>query len=1066
MSKESTPQSQLLYDGSPKDWENPQVLGRNREPAHASLLPYPDIESALTGERGASPFFKLLNGQWGFYYATSPYACPPGFQEEGFDTAGWDKLPVPGCWQMSGYGRPNYTNVNYPYPVDPPRVPQENPTGLYRRAFRLPPGWAEKQVFLVFEGVDSAFNAWVNGQFGGYSQGAHMPSEFNITPLLHAGENYLAVQVFQWSDGSYLEDQDMWRMSGIFRDVFLVARPAVYVRDARIRTRLDGQYTGAVLELGFAIRNQSGQPVPEHFLRARLLDPQDQVVFDEPAASVFAGRETQETSLEAEFPIQAPLLWSAEEPNLYTLLLSLLGPSCETLEVLKFAVGFRQVEIKAGLFLVNGRPVKLQGVNRHETHPDLGHAISLESMVQDIVLMKQHNVNAVRTSHYIDDPRWLDLCDRYGIYVIDEADLECHGMGVVDAMNELSNHPDWQDAYLDRAVRMVERDKNHPSVIIWSLGNESGYGSNHIAMADWIHHADPSRPVHYEGATGWGNKEGLPNEGVVDIVSVMYPMVDRLIEEGQKTGDPRPFFMCEYAHAMGNGPGNLKEYWEAIRLYPRLMGGCVWEWVDHSVRQFTPEGVEWFAYGGDFGDVPNDGNFCVDGLNFPNRTPYPSLIEYKKILEPVEVQAVDLQTGKIRIHNRYYFISLAHLKGAWKLLREDVIRESMSSSTRTLSAQGSLPALDVPPQGEMDVTLPYHIPAIRTGEAVWLNLSFTLAADTAWAKRGFELATAQFEIPVEKLPVPVLQLHDLPPLAYTAGQGQILVSGEEFRLAFDTIRGVLTSWEADGVSLLTRGPQLNLWRAPTDNDVHIANEWRQAGLDRLGQDIRRVELLNICPQAVQWEVEAVLAGYMLRPAFTCTYRYTAYGSRDLLIEAHVKPLRELPMLPRVGLQMRLPGTMDRFAWYGRGPHENYIDRKESALVGVYSGTVRDQYVPYVLPQEYGNKSDVRWAAVTDMRGMGLLAMAPQDAPLLNVSVQEYTTQDLTQAKHTFELRPCGETILNLDYLQAGLGSNSCGPGPLPQYLIEPKEMRFAVRLRPFASDSFDPMRLWRQALPA
>ncbi len=1054
MPRKSAFRTKLLYDGSPQDWENPQVLHRNRQAAHASLLPYPDAETALAGERGASPFFKLLNGRWDFYYAASPVDIPPGFAGVEADTAGWDKIPVPGCWQMFGYGKPNYTNVNYPFPVDPPRVPQANPTGLYRRSFHLPQGWQDRQVFLVFEGVDSAFNVWVNGKFAGYSQGAHLPSEFHVTSLLKPGENILAVQVFQWSDGSYLEDQDMWRMSGIFRDVYLVSTAGTRITDVRIRAPLVDDYTNGSLDLQVRVHLDS-YSAPGFHLAARLLDPRDQPVFELPVRPIaYRPHSNSDAVYHLATPIQSPLPWSAEEPNLYTLLVSLAGPSGEVLEVERFAVGFRSVEIKDGVFLINGQPVKLQGVNRHETHPDLGHAVSLESMVQDIVLMKQHNINAVRTSHYTDDPRWLDLCDRYGLYVVDEADLECHGMGVVGDLNGLSNDPQWKAAYLDRAVRMVERDKNHPSIVMWSLGNESGYGANHVAMAEWVHANDPTRPVHYEGATGWGNKEGLPNEGVVDVISVMYPTVERLIAEGENRDDPRPFFMCEYAHAMGNGPGNLKEYWDAIRNSPRLMGGCVWEWVDHSVRQVTPQGVEWFAYGGDFGDFPNDGNFCVDGLAFPHRVPYPGLTEYKKVLEPVEVIPLDLKAGKVKIRNHYSFISLDHLQGSWKLSRDGEI-----------VSQGALPALEVPPQGEREVSLAYTLPPARPGETFWLELSFSLAGDTPWAPRGFVLATAQFEIPVEKSPAPVLLLERMPPVTVEFQKNDLQVKGEDFRLDFDAFHGVLKSWEAAGIPLVSLGPRLNVWRAPTDNDVHIAKVWREAGLDRLGQDVRQVELVKACPQAVRWEVQAIQAGYSLRPAFEVIYRYTLYGSGDLLIDTRVKPLKELPVLPRVGLQMRLPGALDRFAWYGRGPHENYPDRKESALVGVYSGTVKDQYVPYVRPQEYGNKCDVRWAAVTDIRGHGLLALTPQCEPLLNVSVQEYTTEALTAARHTFELQPCGETILNLDFRQAGLGSNSCGPGPLPQYLIEPQEMRFAVRLRPFIADSLDPMRLWRQALP-
>ena len=504
---------------------------------------------------------------------------------------------------------------------------------------------------------------------------------------------------------------------------------------------------------------------------------------------------------------------------------------------------------------------------------------------------------------------------------------------------------------------------------------------------------------------------------------------------------------------MGNGPGDLKDYWDVIHQYPKLMGGCVWEWVDHGVRQVTPEGVEWFAYGGDFDDRPNDGNFCVDGLCFPDRIPHPGLIEYKKILEPVRVDSVDLKAGRITIHNRYDFISLQHVQGVWQLRQDG-----------ELLAQGVLPELDAPPQGERSVNLPYQLPPAQSGASYWLDMAFTLSADTLWAKRGHVLATAQFEIPVERIPAPTLKLEAMPPLTVETAKHRLTVRGGDFALIFDTYRGMITDWLYHGEPLITRGPQLNVWRAPTDNDVHIAKEWRQAGLDRLTPNVRRVTLAKALSQAVVVEVETVLGGYSIRPALACAYRYTVYGSGDVLIETRVKPLSMLPVLPRLGLQMRLPKARDHFSWYGRGPHENYSDRQESALVGVYSGSVKDQYVPYIFPQEYGNKADVRWAALTDTRGMGLIAIAPQGMPLLNVSAQEFTTEALTKARHTYELKPGGEIILNLDHLQAGLGSNSCGPGPLPQYLIHPVERSFAVRLRAFTWDAYSPMRLWRQPL--
>ena len=623
------------------DWENLSVLHHNREAPHATLVPYPDEAAALAGDGHGSacaplsalPLIQLLNGYWRFKYLPSPRDVPEGFEKPEDAAEGWDAIPVPSCWQMLGYGKPNYTNVHYPYPVDPPRVPQENPVGLYRRTFSVPEGWDGKRVFLTFEGVCSAFYVWVNGKRAGFSKGSHMPAEFDVTRCVRTGENLLAVQVFQWSDGSYLEDQDMWRLNGIFRDVRLTARPEVFVRDVEARALLDERCGHGRLEAVLSLRNSGSRKSKALCAAVSLLDPLGRVVEKarlELRAGVAAGREA---TLTGRLRVDAPLLWSAEAPNLYTLLVSLYGEDGAVTEVIRQNVGFRRVEIKGGVFQFNGVPIKLQGVNRHDTHPDLGYAVSLESMIQDITLMKRHNVNAVRTSHYPNDPRWLDLCDRFGLYVVDEADLEAHGFGY-EAPLIPARMPEFRTAFLDRAMRMVERDKNHPSIMMWSLGNEAGYGPNHVAMADWIRRRDPARLIHYEGERHHPEPRPAP---VGDVASTMYPTVAELQAEGEKRGDPRPFFMCEYAHAMGNGPGNLREYWETIRAHPRLMGGCVWEWVDHSIRRRTAAGGEWFAYGGDFGDEPNDGNFCIDGLCFPDRIPHTGLIEYKKIIEPVAV---------------------------------------------------------------------------------------------------------------------------------------------------------------------------------------------------------------------------------------------------------------------------------------------------------------------------------------------------------------------------------------------------------------------------------------------
>jgi len=1039
-----------MANPAPHDWENLSLLHRNREPAHATLLPYADAESARRGApfdcaqggRAASPFFHLLSGEWAFRYLASPAETPAAYPR--VSAAGWDRIPVPSNWQMHGYGIPQYTNVNYPYPVDPPRVPQENPTGLYRRAFAAPAGWKGRQIFLVFGGVDSAFYCWINGKPVGYSQGSHMPSEFNVTSFLKpGGKNTLDVQVFQWSDGSYLEDQDMWRLSGIFRDVYLFSTPPVHLRDVFIRTPLDRDCRDAVLHVQAWLRNY-GAAARAHRLHAQLLAGDGRPVLDAEVGRIGALAAGREKRLEARFPVSEPALWSAETPSLCTLLLTLLDAKGNTVEVESFPVGFRQVEIRDGRFLVNGKPVLLRGVNRHESDPDTGHAVSFESMVRDIELMKRHNVNAVRTSHYINDPRWYDLCNRYGMYVVDEADLETHGFGY--SRDDIPpRRPEWRAAFVDRAERMVERDKNQPCVVIWSLGNECGFGPNHDAMAERIRRTDPTRPIHYEGERGSPGYKGPP---VSDIHSVMYPTVDFVLEEGRKK-DPRPFFMCEYAHAMGNGPGNLKEYWDAIRAHPRLMGGCVWEWCDHGIRRRTKNGADWFAYGGDFGDQPNDGNFCIDGLVFPDLQPHPALLEYKKILEPVAVEAVDLAKGRLKLHNRYDFLTLAHLEARWALTRDGKVLQ-----------EGLLTLPRVPARGEAEVSIPFTAPAPEPGATYRLQLRFLTAADTLWAPRGHEVAWAQFDLPIHAPAFPAIKRSALPKLTVREDERAVSVAGKSFRLSFDRFTGTIAALEFRGLSLLEQGPRLNLWRAPTDNDVHMAQDWRKAGLDRLLSRVSRTEAERLDAHTLRFTSEFTLAAKSLRPAFTAVTSYTVRSDGDILLEQSLTPADELPPLPRVGMQLVLDGWLNRLEWYGRGPHENYVDRKESAPVGRYRGTVQEQYVPYVRPQEFGAKSDCRWAALTDRRGIGLLAIGQ---PLLIVTAHHYSPENLNAARHTFDLKRENRTYLYLDYRHCGLGSASCGPGPLPEYMVEPKPMNFQLRLRPVCLATDDPLRLWAEA---
>lgn len=1021
------------------DWENPGIVHKNRLPGRSYMFPYPDESAALTFERGASPWFKLLNGEWKFNYAEAPALAPRDFFEESYDVSAWDDIPVPSCWQMHGYGHPHYTNVIYPIPVDPPHVPTENPTGSYRRNFYIPEDWNGKRIYLRFEGVDSAFYVWVNGKEVGFSKGSRIPAEFDITGFVRTGENSISVRVYQWSDGTYCEDQDMWWLSGIFRDVYLVAVPDAHIWDACVRTEFDDTYENADLVLKTVVKITDKATGDGLNLHAVLLDYQGEVVSEQ---CLEVPGKCDEAVLESRTGIKQPMKWSAEAPYLYTLLLTLKNGKGEIIEVTPLKVGFRQVEIKGDVFHVNGVPIKIKGVNRHEHHPDLGRAVPIDTMIKDILLMKRHNINAVRTSHYCDDPRWYDLCDYYGIYLIDECDLETHGFGILkDWKGNPANDPAWEAATVDRMERMIARDKNHASIIIWSLGNESNLGCNHKAMAKRARELDSTRPIHYEGDY---------HIEVVDMYSRMYLHIDDVIKIGKGefeikdvVGDYKgmPFVQCEYAHAMGNGPGGLKEYWEAYYTYPRLMGGFIWEWVDHGIRKHTEDGREYFGYGGDFNDFPNDGNFVCDGLIFPDRMPSPGLIEYKKVLEPVHVEAVDLKTGKFKLTNRWDFRSLDCLNLAWSVSADG----KMIQSGKLL-----MPGVKAHESGE--ITIPYVLPKAAPATKYYLLVSFSLASNETWANSGFELAWAQFELPVETLGN-TMDRRIITPVTVVEADNLIHITGVDFELSFDRIHAVITDWKSNGRRLLNKGPRLNFWRATTDNDRgwKYAQKWRDAGLHGLQHRTDSVEVEKLGSTAVQVRVKTRIAPPVLDKAFVCDYTYTIYGNGDVLIDVHGVPTGEWPeTLPRIGLQMTIPKALDKVSWFGRGPGESYIDTKQAGRFGLYSMNVDELYTPYIFPQENGNRSDVSWVTLADPRGSGLMAVG---RPTINFSAHRFTTMDLENARHTVDLVPRDEITFNLDYRHDGIGSASCGPRPWEQYLLKPEEFSFSVLLRPFSVDA-------------
>lgn len=1050
------------------DWENPQVVGINKLPAHAPLIPYPNEASALAGRREESPYFLLLNGQWQFHLAANPYAAPDGFFQPDFDTAGWANITVPGNWEMQGYDKPIYTNIKLPFAANPPFVPHDdNPTGLYRHTFTVPSGWEGRQVFISFDGVESAFYLWLNGQPVGFSKVSRLPAEFDLTPYLQAGPNTLVLMVMRWSDASYIEDQDYWWLSGIFRDVYLYATPKAHLVDFFARTEFDPAFRDAILKVQAKVNFYEQTAGADYRVEMQLYNAEGQAVFDQPVSQPVRLTEGSPGPINLTKTVVTPQHWSAESPYLYTLVLWLRNTAGETIEAASCKIGFRQVEIKDRQILINGQPVLLKGVNRHDFHDRLGRAVPAEALLTDIKLMKQFNLNAVRTSHYPNDTRWYDLCDQYGLYVIDEADLECHAV-----RDKLAHHPHWTHAFVDRGQRLVERDKNHPCVIFWSLGNESGYGPNHDAMAGWIRGYDPSRPLHYEGAiapfSALANATeqeikadefrglALPEIGrrlgwqqgflATDVVPPMYPSVDHLIAYAQNPANTRPLVMCEYAHSMGNSTGNLKEYWEAIETYPGLQGGFIWDWLDQGIRRTDDHGRAYWAYGGDFGDEINDGNFCLNGLLGPDRTPHPALYEVKKVLQPIGVKAVDLAAGLIEITNKQYFTGLSAYKAIWEVAVEGKIVQ-----------QGELAVPEIPPQESREVTISpplWERKIVTHGAECFLIVRFLLAEDTLWAKQGHEVAWEQFKLSSAATPILDLNPAGIPDLKLSQTEHRAIVAGPDFELTIDLIAGRIGGFSYQGQSLLVEGPQLNLWRAATDNDGFklwpdqpdkLLSEWLKVGLDRLAWQAERVAIEQPQPQVVRFTAWLVGQAPGCTEEITHQQTTTIYGTGDVVIENTVEAKLNLISLPRLGLTMQLPGGFENFTWYGRGPHENYIDRNTGAAVGLYHSTVNEQYVPYVMPQENGNKTEVRWLSLTNEAGEGLLAAGSLP---LEASVSHYTAHDLYQAHHTNELIRRDEVILNLDYRQCGLGGASCGPGVLPPYLLPPGRYQFTVRLQP------------------
>jgi len=997
------------------DWENPLKLHENREPDRAYTIPFATEKEALVYDKSSSSRYKLLNGTWAFKYFKRVVDVPGELFAAGADLKGWDTIPVPSNWQMHGYGHPWYTNVNYPIPVDPPFVPDENPTGVYALDMDFSEDSINSKTYIVFEGVGSFFYLYVNGEKIGFSKASHMQSEFNLTGRLKTGKNRITVQVLQWCDGTYLEDQDFLRLSGIFRDVYLLSRPKEFIGDFFIRAGADG-----VLEIE--------------------TDKNASFTLWDKDSCIFKGDLTANKT--ARFDIPGVKLWTSETPYLYKLILSHNG------EFIPQNIGFRTVSVSnKSELLINGVPVKIKGVNRHDTHPALGYYTPIEHMRLDLDVMKQHNINTIRTSHYPNHPEFYNLCNEYGFYVIDEADMEMHGFCTMRRGytyhyydNEwLTDNPDWKGAFIDRASRMVERDKNHPSIIMWSLGNEAGCGVNFEEMSKWIKNRDDTRLIHYEQA---GN-DRMPD--LVDVASSMYQSLEQLEIEGiNEAGDKRPYILCEYVHAMGNGPGGLTDYWELFNKYPRLIGGCIWEWADHTVILKDKDGKPYYGYGGDFGDFPHDGNFCCDGCVMPDRTPYPATKNIKAVYQDISFKLLCAKEDVIKLEatSNRCFMNFDDNDFHWSYSEDENIIETGVFKLTGLEPQGTK---------TVEIKLGQKISeSVKYGSYIDITVHSTVK--TLWSEAGFEIAAKQLEIPVAKTGH-INQNTTAGKITVTENKFETKITGFLFEYSFDNTRAAFTSVKYKGVEYISMPTSFGLWRAPTDNDRHIKKEWMETGdSENRGAwcfDMAKTKVYSVSCSQSENEVELTAKTALLSTARepfikkTVSYKINSNGEINVTVDADVN--ENIDLIPRFGFEMILPAGMENLKWFGMGPEECYIDIQNHVKMAEHKSTVTEQYFPYIYPQEHGNHINTYKLLISDDAGKGFLILADS---VFEFSALHFSADDLTKATHTCDLKPKDETFLRIDYKVSGIGTGSCGPYTFEKYKLTDKKIKYGFRVAP------------------
>ena len=1012
--------------------KDPNITGINVRPPHAMTFPFESQTMARANVKANSNRFLSLNGTWKFNWVEYPAARPTDFFQSEDKVSDWENIQVPADWQMAGFGIPIYTNVKYPHDKTPPTIQDHfNPVGSYFKTFDLPVNFQNEEVVLHFGAVNSAFYCWINGQYVGFGKGSKTPVEFEAKKFLKEGKNTVALQVYRWNDGSYLEDQDMWRLSGVEREVYMYVNPAVNVKDHFIHAGLDSQFTDGNYTSEIEIENKNGQA--GYQLQVDIADSEGTVVFtqsqDITSASVYSFRGE----------IDAVKPWSAETPNLYSHTISILGPNGEK-TIHHEKIGFRTVDITNGQLRVNGQAILFKGVNRHEHDPITGHVVSEASMIKDIELMKKHNINAVRTSHYPNDPRWYELCDQYGLYVVDEANIESHAMGSLwndgySLDKTLGNNPDWKKAHLNRTQRMVERDKNRPSIVIWSLGNEAGSGQNFEATAAWIKSKDPSRPVQFEQAF---------MESYTDLVVPMYPKIET-IKEYLATGDPRPYVMCEYMHAMGNSVGNLQDYWDLIESEPQLQGGFIWDWVDQGLLSFTGDGDSTYVYGGDFGpsDVPSDGDFCMNGLVFSDRSLKPHINEVKKVYQNFKFKAIDLAKGKIEVKNYYSFLN-----------SDDFQFSYVIKGNGTLLTEGELKVKTILPGETQSIQLPLDKNLFKAANTeFFVSLSVKTKKGSNLLPKGHEVAKEQFQLPFATQTASHIVSEEK--LKTVEVNGEYRVQGKDFTAVFSTETGDLKSYIYKSTYLLKAPLQPNLWRVPTNNDRGYGMQWK---FD-VWQDVANNRKLKSFDTSVGENGEMNIRQMSVLDAgeSTISTQYTVFSTGVIEVKSSFeKGEGELPEIPRFGMNLQMPVQFSNMTWYGRGPGESYQDRNGSSFVDLYQSKVADQYVPYPWPQENGNKTDVRWMALLNKQGRGLVFKG--DIPL-EMSAYHFSIRDFDRIpEHSFDFPMKNFVEVNIDYKQMGVGGdNSWGYTPHEEYRLLDSQYEYQFYIVPVENEKGESM---------